>query len=129
MGHFAKVVDGKVTQVIVAEKEFFDTFVDSSPGQWLRTSYNTRGGVHYEPNSQTPSADQSLALRKNYAGIGYLYDAQRDAFIPPQPFNSWILDEQTCLWNAPVPYPTDGKVYTWDEPTLSWKEVELQPAA
>ena len=128
MGHFAKVVDGKVTQVIVAEQEFFDTFVDSSPGQWLRTSYNMRGGVHYEPNSDTPKADQSQALRKNYAGIGYSYDAQRDAFIPPKPFNSWLLDEQTCLWNAPTPMPTDGKFYTWDEPTLSWKEVELTPA-
>ena len=120
MGHFAKVVDGKVTQVIVAEKEFFDTFVDSSPGQWLRTSYNTRGGVHYEPNSQTPSADQSLALRKNYAGIGYSYDAQRDAFIPPKPFESWVLNEQTCLWDAPVPYPTDGHLYVWNESTVSW---------
>ncbi len=123
MGHFAKVVDGKVTQVIVAEKDFFDTFVDSSPGQWLRTSYNTRGGVHYEPNSNTPSADQSMALRKNYAGIGYSYDAQRDAFIPPKPFNSWVLDEQTCLWNAPVPMPADGKAYEWDEVTTSWKEI------
>ena len=124
MGHFAKVVDGKVTQVIVAEKEFFDTFVDSSPGQWLRTSYNMRGGVHYEPNSDTPRPDQSQALRKNYAGIGYSYDAQRDAFIPPQPFPSWILDEQTCFWNPPVPKPTmDGKMYRWDEPTLAWVQV------
>jgi hypothetical protein len=125
MGHFAKVVDGKVTQVIVAEKEFFDTFVDSSPGQWLRTSYNTRGGIHYEPNSDTPKADQSQSLRKNYAGIGYSYDATRDAFIPPKPFNSWLLDEQTCQWNAPTPMPTDGKLYNWDESTVSWKELEL----
>jgi hypothetical protein len=123
MGHFAKVVDGKVTQVIVAEQEFFDTFVDSSPGQWIQTSYNTRGGVHYEPNSDTPSADQAKALRKNYAGIGYSYDTQRDAFIPPQPFNSWLLDEQTCQWNAPTPMPADGKMYEWDEATTSWKEV------
>jgi hypothetical protein len=123
MGHFAKVVDGKVTQVIVAEQEFFDTFVDSSPGQWLRTSYNTRGGVHYEPNSDTPKADQSQALRKNYAGIGYSYDHVRDAFIPPQPYASWVLNEQTCLWGAPVPAPTDGKFYEWDESTVSWKEI------
>jgi hypothetical protein len=123
MGHFAKIVDGKVTQVIVAEKEFFDTFVDSSPGQWLRTSYNTRGGVHYEPNSDMPKADQSQALRKNYAGIGYSYDAQRDAFIPPKPFNSWLLDEQTCQWIAPTERPADGKMYEWDESTVSWKEV------
>ena len=124
MGHFAKVVDGKVTQVIVAEKEFFDTFVDSSPGQWLRTSYNMRGGIHYLPNSNEPNPDQSMALRKNYAGIGYTYDPVRDAFIPPQPFPSWVLDEFSCLWNAPVPMPTDGKFYQWDEATTSWKEVQ-----
>jgi hypothetical protein len=83
-----------------------------------------RGGIHYEPNSDTPKADQSQALRKNYAGIGFSYDATRDAFIPPQIFASWVLDEQTCLWNAPTPMPADGKVYEWDESTVSWKEVE-----
>jgi hypothetical protein len=123
MGHFAKIVDGKVTQVIVAEKEFFDTFVDSSPGQWLRTSYNMRGGIHYEPNSDTPRADQSQALRKNYAGIGYSYDPVRDAFIPPQIFASWVLNEDTCQWDAPIPRPADGKIYEWDESTVSWKEL------
>lgn len=127
MGHFAKVNNGVVEQVIVAEQEFFDTFVDSSPGVWLQTSYNTRGGVHYDPTTGEPSADQSKALRKNYAGIGYSYDATRDAFIPPKPYASWILDEQTCLWNAPVPYPTDGKRYQWDEATTSWVEVPEQP--
>lgn len=125
MGHFAKIVDGKVVSVIVAEKEFFDTFVDSSPGQWLRTSYNMRGGVHYEPDSDTPKADQSQALRKNYAGIGYTYDAQRDAFIPPSPFPSWVLNEDTCLWGAPVAMPTEGGPYRWDEPTLAWVEVTV----
>ena len=114
MGHFAKVVDGKVTQVIVAEKEFFDTFVDSSPGQWLQTSYNTHGGVH--ANGGTP-------LRKNYAGVGYTYDAAKDAFIPPQPYLSWTLDEQTCQWHPPIQYPSDDKSYQWDEQTISWKEV------
>lgn len=128
VGHFAKVVDGKVTQVIVAEPEFFQTFVDSSPGTWLQTSYNTRGGVHYQPDSETPSADQSKALRKNYAGVGYTYDAAKDAFIPPQPFASWVLDSQTCLWNAPVAMPTDGKFYAWDEATTSWKEIVLEAA-
>lgn len=123
MGHFAKVVDGKVTQVIVAEPEFFDTFVDNSPGQWIQTSYNTRGGVHYQPESNNPSADQSKALRKNYAGVGYSYDAVKDAFIPPQPFASWVLDDSTCLWNAPTPMPQDGKIYQWDEPTVAWKEI------
>ncbi len=127
MAHFAKVNNGIVEQVIVAEPEFFDTFVDSSPGQWIQTSYNTRGGVHYNPDTNEPSADQSKALRKNYAGIGYGYDATRDAFIPPKPYASWVLDEQTCLWNAPVPYPTDGKRYQWDEATTSWVEVPEQP--
>ncbi len=128
MGHFAKVVDGKVTQVIVAEPEFFQTFVDSSPGAWLQTSYNTRGGVHYQPDSNTPSTDQSKALRKNYAGVGYSYDAVKDAFIPPQPYASWVLDDATCLWNAPVAMPTDGKPYSWDEATTSWKELVMQAA-
>lgn len=126
MGHFAKVNNGVVEQVIVAEQEFFDTFVDSSPGVWLQTSYNTRGGVHYDPATGEPSADQSKALRKNYAGIGYSYDATRDAFIPSKPYASWVLNEQTCLWEAPVPYPTDGKHYQWDEATTSWIEVPDQ---
>jgi len=128
MGHFAKVVDGKVTQVIVAEPEFFQTFVDSSPGAWIQTSYNTRGGVHYQADSNTPSADQSKALRKNYAGVGYSYDAAKDAFIPPQPFASWVLDDATCLWNAPVAMPTDGKPYAWNEATQSWDEIAVQAA-
>ena len=88
MGHFCKVVDGIVTQVIVAEPEFFDTFVDSSPGQWIQTSYNTRGGQHPE----------NRPLRKNYAGIGFTYDVERDAFIPPKPEGDYALDEETCLW-------------------------------
>ena len=113
MSHYAKVVDGKVTQVIVAEPEFFDTFVDSSPGQWLQTSYNTHGGQHPE----------GRPLRKNYAGIGYTYDAVRDAFIAPQPFASWLLNDDTCLWEAPVAMPADGKSYEWDEATTSWKEL------
>jgi hypothetical protein len=125
MAHFAKVVEGTVTQVIVAEPEFFNTFVDSSPGEWIQTSYNTRGGVHYQANTNEPSEDQTKALRKNYAGIGYTYDAQRDAFIPPKPFNSWILDETSCLWEAPVAYPTDGERYTWNEETTSWDVAEV----
>jgi hypothetical protein len=112
MSHFAKVCDGKVVQVIVAEHDFFDTFVDTSPGEWIQTSYNTRGGQHPE----------GRPLRKNYAGIGFTYDREKDAFIPPQPYPSWLLDEETCLWNPPTPMPTGG-IYTWDEPTLSWVEV------
>lgn len=114
MAHFAKVVDGKVTQVIVAEPEFFDTFVDSSPGEWIQTSYNTRGGQH--TLGGTP-------LRKNYAGIGYDYNRQLDAFIPPKPYASWILDEETCLWNAPVAMPTDDLHYMWDEVNQVWEQV------
>ena len=123
MAHFAKVVDGTVTQVIVAEPEFFETFVDSSPGEWIQTSYNTRGGVHYNPETGEPSADQTKALRKNYAGIGFTYDRTKDAFIPPRPFASWNLNEESCLWEAPVAYPDDGKRYTWDEATTNWVEV------
>lgn len=113
MAHFAKVQDGTVTQVIVAEPEFFDTFVDSSPGEWLQTSYNTHGGVH--PNG-TP-------LRKNYAGVGFTYDRTRDAFIPPNPYPSWLLVEDSCLWQAPTPVPTDGQKYQWDEATLAWTVI------
>lgn len=123
MAHFAKVLDGKVTQVIVAEPEFFETFVDSSPGQWIQTSYNTHGGVHYKPDSEEPSEDQSKALRGNFAGIGYTYDAQHDVFYPPSPYQSWVINQTTWLWEAPIPKPDDGKEYYWDEPTLSWLEV------
>lgn len=122
MGHYAKVVNGTVTNVIVAE-QVIDSYDDSIPGQWIQTSYNTRGGVHYQPNTNIPSEDQSKALRKNYAGIGFTYDPVRDAFIPPKPYNSWILNEQTCLWESPVPYPSDGKYYAWNEDTLSWVEA------
>ena len=88
-----------------------------------RTSYNTRGGVHYDPVTNEPSEDQSKAFRKNYAGIGYTYDETRDAFIPPQPFDSWTLNETSCLWEAPVAYPDDGQIYTWNEETTSWDLV------
>ena len=124
MGHYAKITDGIVQQVIVAEAEFFNTFVDSSPGEWIQTSYNTRGGVHYKSDSNEPSEDQTKALRKNYAGLGFSYDRVRDAFIPPKPYASWALNEDTCLWNAPTPMPTDDKLYTWDEATTSWVEQE-----
>lgn len=114
MAHFAKVKNGVVEQVIVAEPEFFQTFIDTSPGEWIQTSYNTQGGVHIQGG--TP-------LRKNYAGIGFTYDRARDAFIPPKPFPSWVLDEDSCLWSAPVPMPTDGNPYDWDEAQQQWIEV------
>jgi hypothetical protein len=114
MSHFAKVLDGKVTQVIVAEPEFFENFVDSSPGAWIQTSYNTRGNQHPE----------GRPLRGNYAGVGFTYDATNDVFYAPQPFASWALNQSTWLWEAPTPYPQDGKIYRWDEATTSWKEAE-----
>lgn len=116
MGHYAKVVDGKVTQVIVAEPEFFNTFVDSSPGAWIQTSYNTHGGQH--TNGGTP-------LRGNYAGIGYTYDQTNDVFYAPQPYASWTISAPTWTWEAPVAMPTDGKPYKWDETTTSWIEVTV----
>jgi len=121
MAHFAKVVDGTVSQVIVAEPEFFDTFVDSSPGTWIQTSYNTRGGIDYSPETGEP--DGGVALRKNYAGIGFTYDATRDAFYAPQPYASWTLNETSCIWEPPVAYPTDGERYDWNEETQSWDAV------
>lgn len=122
MAHFAKVCDGKVVQVIVAEKEFFDTFVDSSPGEWIQTSYNTRGGKHYDADG---NEDGGIALRGNYAGIGYTYDRTNDVFYAPQPYASWILNETTWIWEAPTPYPNDDKLYKWDEATTSWIEVTV----
>jgi hypothetical protein len=121
MSHYAKINENNIVEtVIVAEEDF----IKKQEGKWIQTSYNTRNGVHYEPNSNIPRADQSKALRKNYAGIGYTYDEIRDAFIPPKPFNSWTLNEDTCLWNAPVAYPQDGNRYTWNEETLSWDIIE-----
>jgi len=117
MSHYAKVVNNVVTQVIVAEADFFKTFVDSSPGQWIQTSYNTKGGVHYG-NDGKPDSGQ--ALRGNYAGIGYIYDAKDDVFYAPQPFPSWTLNKTNWTWEAPIPFPADGKMYTWDETTKSW---------
>ena len=126
MGHYAKVQNGKVVKVIVAEASFFDKFVDDSPGKWIQTSYNTKGGVHYEPNTNTPSEDQSKALRGNYAGIGYTYDSTHDAFYAPQPYDSWTLNTGSFLWESPTPYPTDGNLYNWDEETTSWVSQSLE---
>ena len=106
MTHFAKVQDSIVTQVIVAEPEFFNTFVDSSAGEWIQTSYNG-------------------SIRKNYAGIGFTYDTELDAFIPPQPYDSWVLNEETCNWESPVPYPTDSNQYKWNEETQSWELIDV----
>jgi hypothetical protein len=115
MSHFAQI-DGNniVTQVIVIEQDVVDTGLFGDPNSWIQTSYNTSGGIHLLGG--TP-------LRKNYAGIGYTYDSTRDAFIPPKPFNSWTLNETTCLWEAHIAMPDDGKMYSWDEETTSWTEI------
>lgn len=123
MAHFAKVESGIVQNVIVAESEFFETFVDTSPGEWIQTSYNTRGGVHYD---QDGNPDDGVALRYNYAGIGFNYDKEADAFYAPQPFASWILNTDTYLWEAPVAYPEDGQLYNWDEETTAWDLIEAE---
>ena len=129
MSHFAKVISGVVTEVIVAEQNFIDTLPDKDV--WIKTSYNTRLGKHYAPNSD--NEDGGTPLRKNFAFIGGLYDSTRDAFMPPQPYASWVLDESTCHWKAPVSHPNegatseeegDGKSYEWDEDSKNWKVIE-----
>ena len=114
LSHYAKVVNGIVTSVIVAEEDFFKTFVDTSPGEWLQTSYRTIGNKHPEG---TP-------LRGNYAGVGYTYDKTNDVFFAPQPFPSWTLNKETWTWEAPTPMPTDGKPYIWQESSKSWEEIK-----
>lgn len=116
MAHFAKVVNGLVTEVIVIDQETLNTGLWGDPSSWVQTSYNTSGGQHPE----------GRPLRKNYAGIGYTYDSNRDAFIPPKPYPSWTLDEQTCLWQAPQPYPQDGQVYTWNETNTQWQLAQQE---
>jgi len=129
MAHFVKLnAENYVIFVTVArdEDENREVEISQETGEiYKRTSYNTRGGIHYQADNNTPSLDQSKAFRKNYAGIGYYYDSIRDAFIPPKPFPSWILNEQTCLWQSPIPYPNDGKMYQWNEETGNWEEINL----
>lgn len=134
MGHYAKVFNGVVVNVIVADAdqiEIMNTQVDSQPGEWIKTSYNTHGGVHYQPDSNIPSEDQSKALRKNFAAIGMIYDEERDAFYWNSPYSSWTLNEQSCKWEPPVPHPHIAaepdsdealKHYRWDESVRNWVE-------
>ena len=119
MSHFARIENGTATQVIVVEQDVLDTGLFGDPSLWVQTRYNTLGGRHVLGG--TP-------LRKNYAGVGYTYDSERDAFIPPKIYNSWELNEETCLWEAPTTMPTDGKIYRWNEETVSWDEVDITPA-
>jgi hypothetical protein len=104
MAHFAKLNNNTVTEVLVSEQDFINSGAVGDSFLWVQTSYNNN-------------------FRKNYAGIGFTYDTARDAFIPPKPYPSWTLNEDTCRWDSPVPYPTDDKMYEWDEETTNWKEI------
>lgn len=118
MAHFAQIDENNiVTRVLVIEQDMVNTGLWGDPATWVQTSYNTRGGVHYSSDNLP---DGGIALRKNFAGIGYTYDKNRDAFYAPQPYPSWVLNEDSCVWESPVPYPIDGKMYLWDENTTNW---------
>ena len=140
MAHFAELDDQHVVvRVIVVSNEDAGSLpglageafcTNLLGGRWKQTSYNTHGGVHYSPATNQP--DDGVPLRKNYAGVGYSYDETRDAFIPPSPFASWVLNEDTCVWDPPVPRPTESApeewFYQWDEPTRNWVLVaRIQP--
>lgn len=120
MSNYAKVENGKVVQVIVAEQDVIDSGIFGHG--WIQTSYNTRGNVHYgvdgEPDGEAP-------LRGNFAGVGYTYDNVNDVFYPPKPYPSWVLSTTTFLWEAPIPAPKDGNPYTWNEDTLSWQLLDI----
>ena len=127
MAHFAEIdSNNKVIRVIVIPDEEehrgqdFCSIDLGLGGTWLQTSYNSYGGVHYTANREAPSG--KTAFRKNYAGINFTYDEERDAFIEPQPYFSWLLNEDTCIWEPPVSYPSDGNLYMWDEDSISWVE-------
>jgi hypothetical protein len=126
MGHYAKVINGLVVDVNVATQEWVDAQPEVWYIDWLETSYNLYGGVYYDNETGLPHKDQNLIQlsagrkRKNFAGVGYYYDSERDAFIPPTPYPSWKLNEDTCLWDAPIPYPSDNKQYIWNEAEQEW---------
>ena len=122
MAHYAKVLDGKILNVIKAEPEFFETFIDDSPGEWIQTSYNTRGGIHYDPNNGEASEDQTKAMRYNFAVTGGKYDPQADAFYAEQPYPSWTLNTTSYEWEAPsaLPEAPNGEKWGWDEDSQTW---------
>lgn len=124
MAYYAKIDNGMVVQVNAVDEQFFADNPERYTGTWKQTSYNTKGGVHYNPETGQTSLDQTKALRKNYAGIGMIYDESLDAFYAPQPYLSWTLNETTCWWESPIPYPDDENVYVWNENEQSWDEVE-----
>ena len=121
MSHFAEISGSNnvVTRVIVAEQDFIDSGALGDPANWIQTSYNTRGGVHYGQDGEPDGEEQ---LRKNYAGAGYTYDESRDAFMLDQPYPSWTLNEDTCLWDPPVAHPDDGELYQWNEDNGAWEQ-------
>ena len=124
MAHFAEVDENNIVKrVIVAEQDFINSGAVGDSSNWIQTSYNTRGGIHYTPNSNEP--DGGIALRKNYAGIGFTYDSDRDAFYASQPYPSWTLNEDSCLWESPVPYPDDDEMYAWDEENQGWGLIDM----
>ena len=121
MAHFAEIDENNIVKrVIVAEQDFIDSGAVGDSSNWIQTSYNTMGGVHYTPNSNHLEPDGGTALRKNFAGIGYTYDSDRDAFYESQPYPSWLLNEDSCQWESPIPYPDDGSDYNWNEENQSW---------
>jgi hypothetical protein len=131
MAYMAKVIDGVVVAVHSRTPEYNATQEDAE--LFVQTSYNIRGGVYYDPETGLPAENQAEIIaeqdgrqRKNYAGVGFTYDEERDAFIPPQPFESWVLNGDTCLWEAPVEMPDDGQMYRWDEETTNWVKVEAE---
>jgi hypothetical protein len=125
MAHFARVENGIVKQVIVAEQDYINGLVGNEPGEWIQTSINTHGGVHYQADvyPNTPSDDQTKALRYNFAGANWNYDRVADAFYSPQPFPSWTLNTETYLWESPVAYPDSGN-HNWNEEDQAWDAVE-----
>jgi len=125
MAHFAKLNENNIVVFVTVGRQEDDgkehELTERTGDVYKQTSYNTRGGIYYDPETGLPSADQSKSFRKNYAGIGFSYDVQRDAFIPSKPYESWILNEETCLWDCPIPMPTDGKQYSWNEKEQKWE--------
>lgn len=131
MSHFAKIDNNNiVTEVLVIEQEQVNTGLWGDPASFVQTSYNTRGGIYYTPNTNTPDPDQTKQLRKNYAGIGYTYlpnGPDGEGFVPPKPYNSWVLNSSTYLWEAPIPMPQPNNppYYSWDEDTQNWVEIDI----
>lgn len=133
MAHYAFLDDNNIVTHVIPGIDEWEQIEGQSPEDWYgqfvgqrckRTSYNTHGGVYWNPSTGKQAKDQSKAFRKNYAGVGFEFREDIDGFVPPQPFASWVLDEGSGLWVSPVPYPDDSEVYVWDEDSLSWVEVD-----